>query len=55
MNAGKASAKIISNAVHVFPPKDFPGSTEPTALMKCFQEQGIDVPLRKFRTRRILI
>ncbi|CAG8574693.1 4302_t:CDS:2 [Ambispora leptoticha] len=45
-SASDILASVTSNRFEVFPAKKFPGMLESTALMRCFANQGIKVPVR---------
>ncbi|KAI8911533.1 velvet factor-domain-containing protein [Gorgonomyces haynaldii] len=46
-------AEVMTNPFTVYAPKDYPGTSEQTALMRLFQEQGLSLPLRKHRKKRV--
>ncbi|CAG8619601.1 12388_t:CDS:2 [Ambispora gerdemannii] len=44
--ASDVLASVSSNSFEVFPAKKFPGMLESTALIRCFSNQGLKIPVR---------
>jgi hypothetical protein len=50
---GIPKRSIVCNAfsqiIHCFSPKEYPGMTESSELIRCFASQGLPMPIRKMR------